>query len=85
MRKFLSKKNDYYVYLIDNEYIVQYDSGDHASTIYQFTITKEIYLDLQETLEEVKDYYKKFDRATMKKYNMAESLENFRGPDQIYF
>lgn len=85
MRKFLSKKNGYYVYLIDNEYIVQIQSGDHASTIFQFTITKEIYLELQKEPEEVIEYYKKFDSATIKKFKMTESLESYRNPGQLYF
>lgn len=65
MRKFLSNKNGYYVYLVDDKYIVQMDSGDHLGHIYQFTITEEQYLKLQKSLEDVKGAYKEFDHSTL--------------------
>jgi len=61
VRKFLSDKNGYYVYLVDGQYIVQVDSGDHLGRIYQFTITEDIYNQLQRTQEEIEGIYKIFD------------------------
>jgi len=73
MRKFLSNKNGYYVYLVDGQYIVQIDSGDHVGSIYQFTISKEQYLHLQKNLDEVKGAYKDFDRSTLIKLRANEA------------
>lgn len=76
MRKLLSNKNGYYVYLVDGEYIVQIDSGDHAGSIYQFTITKEQYFDLQKSPEEVRGAYKNFDKSTLKILKGNEGWEH---------